>query len=112
VTNRSSPPTGDCCASAQAYPVVPGVCRVHGAVARQRPRSRDDSSAASSHGGPAFCLGAERGGDVELGSGLGDRGGGVAGVGTPGAAATDRSTGCTCCSGRATGSFGLERGHC
>jgi hypothetical protein len=55
-----------------------------------------------------FCLGAERGGDAQLGRRLGGSGGGVAGDGTPGAAATDRSTGCTYRSGRATGSFVLE----
>jgi hypothetical protein len=36
----------------------------------------------------------------------------VEGVGTLGAAAADRSTGCTYRSGWATGSFGLERGQC
>jgi hypothetical protein len=92
--------------------VAPGACWVHRAAARQRPRPRDDTGAASLHWGPAFCLGAERGGDVEPSGRFGDRGGGVAGIGTAGAVATDRSTGCTCHSGRATGSFELERGQC
>jgi hypothetical protein len=48
--------------------VAPGACRVHRAAARPRPRSREDSGVASSHGGPTFCLGAERGGDAEPGS--------------------------------------------
>jgi hypothetical protein len=71
---------------------------------------RDDTGATSSHGGPTFCLGVERGGDAELGGRFGDRG--MAGVGTPGATAADRSTGRTCRSRRATGSIGLERGQC
>jgi hypothetical protein len=48
--------------------VAPGACRVHRAAARPRPCSRNDSGGASSHGGPAFCLGAEHGRDAELGS--------------------------------------------
>jgi hypothetical protein len=53
--------------------VASGACRAHGAVIRPRARSWDDSGAASSHWGPAFCLGAERGWDVEPGSWEGDK---------------------------------------
>jgi hypothetical protein len=42
-------------------------CPAHRAAVHSRPRSRDDSGAASSHGGPTFCLGAEHGGDAEPG---------------------------------------------